>query len=69
LFTAAQLTAELNIHPEDQVSTKNVRRELHKSNNHDRAPTAKPLITASNAQMQKQWCHDHLAIRQLETRA
>jgi hypothetical protein len=50
--------AELNIHPEDPVSRKTVRRELHKSNIHGRAATAKPLITESNAQMRKRRCHD-----------
>jgi hypothetical protein len=42
--------AELNIHLEDPVSTKTVRRELHKSNNHSRAATVKHLITDSNVQ-------------------
>jgi hypothetical protein len=53
--TAAQVTAEPNIHLEDPVSTKTVRRELHKSNIHGRAAIVKPLITESNAQMRKQW--------------
>jgi hypothetical protein len=48
--------AELNIHLEDTVSTKTVRRELHESNIHGRAAIAKPLITESNAQMRKRWC-------------
>jgi hypothetical protein len=43
-------TAELNIHLEDPVSTKTLRRELHKSNIHGRAATAKPTITGSSAQ-------------------
>jgi hypothetical protein len=51
--TAAQVTAELNIHLEGPVYTKTVRRQLHKSNIHGRAATAKPLITESNAQMRK----------------
>jgi hypothetical protein len=51
--TAAQVTAELNIHLEDPLSTKTVRREFHKSNIHGRASIAKPLITESNAQMRK----------------
>jgi transposase len=51
---AAQVAAELNIHLEDPVSTKTVRRELHKSNIHGRAAVAEPLITESNAQMRKQ---------------
>jgi transposase len=53
ITTAAQMTAELNIHLEDSVSTKTVRRELHKSNIHGRTTIAKPLITESNAQMRK----------------
>jgi transposase len=57
---AAQVTAELNIHLEDPVSTKTLRREL-RSNVHGSgvAAIAKPLITESNAQMRKRWCHDH----------
>jgi hypothetical protein len=53
--TAAQVKAELNIHLEDPVSTKTVRRELHKSNVYSRAAIAKPLITESNAQMRERW--------------
>jgi hypothetical protein len=40
--TAAQMTAKLNIHLEDPVSTKTVQFELHKSNIHSRAAIAKP---------------------------
>jgi hypothetical protein len=54
--TAAQMTAELNIHLEDTVSTKTVRHEPHKSSIHRRAAVVKPLITESNAQMRKRWC-------------
>jgi transposase len=54
--TAAQVTAELNNHPEDPVSTKTVRHELHKPSIQSRAAVAKPLITESNAQMRKRWC-------------
>jgi hypothetical protein len=45
------VTAELNIHLEDPVSTKSVRREFNKSNIYGsgRAAIAKPLITESNA--------------------
>jgi hypothetical protein len=49
----AQVTAELNIHPEEPVYTKTVQCELHKSNIHSRAATAKPLIIERNAQMHK----------------
>jgi hypothetical protein len=49
-------TARLNIHPEDPVSTKTVSHELHKSNMHGRAATAKHVITESNAQTHKQRC-------------
>jgi hypothetical protein len=51
--TAEQVTTELNIHPEDRVFTKTVQRELHRSNMQGRAPTAKLLVTESNAQMCK----------------
>jgi FixJ family two-component response regulator len=57
--TAARVTAELNIHHEDPFSTETVQRELHRSNIHGRAATAKPLITENNAQMRKRWHHDH----------
>jgi hypothetical protein len=49
----------MNIYLEDPVSTKTVRRELHKSNIHGGAAIGKPLIIESNAQMLKGWCHDH----------
>jgi len=49
---AAKPTAELSIHLEDTVSTKRVRRELHKSNIHGTAAIAKPLIT-ENAKRRK----------------
>jgi FixJ family two-component response regulator len=51
--TAAQVTAELNIYPEECVSTRTARGELHKSNIHSRAAIAKPLITGSNGPMRK----------------
>jgi hypothetical protein len=51
------VTAELNIHLQDPVSTKTVQRELHKSNIHGRAVIAKPLITESNAQMSCPSCY------------
>jgi hypothetical protein len=57
--TAALVTAELNIHHKDPVSTKTVQRQLHNSNIHGRAAIAKPLITESNAQMCKLWYHNH----------
>jgi hypothetical protein len=40
--TGAQVTAELKL--EDPVSTKTVRRELHKSSVYRKAAVAKPLI-------------------------
>jgi hypothetical protein len=57
--TAAQVTGELNVHLEDPASTKNIRRELHKSNTHGSVAIAKPLITESNAQMRKRRCPNH----------
>ncbi|KAL1276901.1 hypothetical protein QQF64_023574 [Cirrhinus molitorella] len=54
--TAAQLTAELNVHLNSSVSTKTVRRELHRVNIHGRAAIAKNLVTRANANRQFQWC-------------
>jgi hypothetical protein len=56
---AAKVTAELNIRREDMFPPKTVRRELHRSNIHGRAETAKPLITESNGKRRKRWCDDH----------
>jgi len=53
------MTAELSIHPEDPVSTKTMRQELHKSNICGRAAIPKLLITENNAEQQKRWCDDH----------
>jgi hypothetical protein len=55
---ASQVTAELNIHLENPGSTETGQYELHKSNIHGKAAIAKPLITESNTQMRKPWCHD-----------
>jgi hypothetical protein len=57
--TAAQVTAELNIHLQTLISTKTAQHDLYKSNIHSRAAIAKPLITETNAQMHKPWCRDH----------
>jgi transposase len=51
--TAVKVTAELNIHVVDPVSTKTVRRELYKSNFHGRAAITKPLITENSAKRRK----------------
>jgi hypothetical protein len=53
------MTEEVTIHFEDLISTKTLRHELHKSNIHSRAAIVKLLLTESNAQMHKQWCHNH----------
>jgi hypothetical protein len=45
--TVAKVTAELNIHLQDPVSTKMVHCELHKSNIHGRAAIAIPLFTGN----------------------
>jgi transposase len=59
--TAAQVTAELDIHLDDPLSTKTVRRKLHKSSSHcsGKAAIAKPLTTGSNAEMCKLWGYNH----------
>jgi hypothetical protein len=56
---AAQVRAELSIYLEDPVSIKTVWRELHKSSIHGKTSIAKPLITESNIQLCRRWCHDH----------
>jgi len=57
--TAAKVTSELNIHLEGPVSTKIVRRELHKSNIHDTAAIVTPQTTENNAKGRKRWWNDH----------
>jgi hypothetical protein len=52
--TAVYVTAQPNIHLENPVSIKTVRCELHKSNIHGRAATAKLMITENIAQIRKQ---------------
>jgi len=47
------VTAELSVHLEDPVSTKRVRRELHKSNIRGTSANVKPLITDNNAKRRK----------------
>jgi hypothetical protein len=56
---AEKVTAELNVHREDPVSTKTDRRELLKSKIHGGAAIAKPLITEDNVKKRKRWCGDH----------
>jgi hypothetical protein len=56
---AAKVTAELNIHLADPVSTKTLRRVLHKSHIRGRAAIVKHLITENNAKRRKRWCDDH----------
>jgi len=53
------VTAELNIHLEDPVSTKTVRKDLHKSNIHGRVAVVKLVITENNAKRRKIWCDYH----------
>jgi len=44
---------------EDLVCTKTVRRELHKSNVHGTAATAKPLTIEKDAKRRNRLCDDH----------
>jgi transposase len=57
--TAMKITSELNSGLQNPVSSKTVRRELHKMKIHGRAAIAKPLVTAVNAKRRIQWCKDH----------
>jgi hypothetical protein len=50
---AAKVTAKLNIHLEDPVSSQTVRRELHKSNIHGRTAIVKTLTTENKAKKRK----------------
>jgi hypothetical protein len=50
---AAKVTAELNIHLVDPVSTYTLRRGLHKSHIHGTTAIAKPLITENNTKRRK----------------
>jgi hypothetical protein len=56
---AAKVTAELNIHIVDPVSTKTLRRQFHKSHIHGRAAVAKHVIIENNAKRRKRRCDDH----------
>jgi hypothetical protein len=56
--TATQLTAEVNIHLEDIVSTKLSDVSI-KSNIQGNDAIVKHLITESNVQMRKRWCHEY----------
>jgi hypothetical protein len=58
-YSTGNRTAELNLLLENPVSTKTFLRELHESSTEGRVAIAKPVITESNAQMRKRWCHDH----------
>ena len=59
--TATKVTAERSIHLEDHVSTKTVRREIHKSNILGTAAIAKAPITEKKktAKRRKRWRDDH----------
>ena len=57
--TAAKVTAELHIHFENHFYKKAVWRELHKSNIHDTAAIAKPLIIENGTRRWRKWCDDH----------
>jgi hypothetical protein len=56
---ATKVTAELNIHLEDPVSTKTVQQDLHKCDICGRAAIAEPVITENNTERQNRWCDDH----------
>lgn len=57
--TAAKVTAELNVGLTNPVSTKTIRRELHKQGISGRAAIPKPLISDANACKRKTWCRSH----------
>ncbi|XP_073410924.1 cytosolic arginine sensor for mTORC1 subunit 1 isoform X1 [Dendrobates tinctorius] len=55
---APKITAELNEHLQNPVSTKTVRRELHKSGFHGRAAIRKPLLSITNVSKHLEWCRN-----------
>jgi len=57
--TAQKITSEFNVHLEDSVSSRTVRRELHKLNIYGRAAIAKPFISKENAHRRRHWCNEH----------
>jgi len=57
--TAVKVRSELNIHPEDPVSTKTVQQEHHKYDIYARAAIAEPVITENYTKMRERWCGDH----------
>lgn len=59
--TAAKVTAEMNVVLPNPVSTKTIRRELHKQGIAGRAAIEKPLISDANARNRKKWCLSHKA--------
>lgn len=58
-ITAVKATACLNDSLEEPVSTRTVRRELHKMGMHGRAAIKKPLIKPANASKRNRWCKAH----------
>lgn len=59
--TAAKVTAEMNVVLKNPVSTKTIRRELHKQGIYGRAAIQKPFISDANACNRKKWCLSHKA--------
>ena len=57
--TLSQITAEMNNHLQDPVSTKTIQRELHSVNIHGRVAIPKPLVTPRNAVTRRRWCQEH----------
>lgn len=58
-ITAMKATACFNDSSDEQVSTRTVRRALHKMGMHGRAAVAKPLIKPANAAKRKRWSKAH----------
>lgn len=56
--TAPKITAELNDHLESPVSSKTVRRELHKCGFYGRAAIRKPLLSKNNVSKRLEWSHN-----------
>ena len=57
--TAHKITTELNEHLQNPVSTKTVRRELHKGGFHGKVAIRKPLLSQTNVSKRLEWCLAH----------
>ena len=56
--TAVQLTQIFNQGSSQQISARNMRRELQRTGMHSRVPVRTPLMYAHHAKIRLQWCRE-----------